>query len=392
MANRFSNSPWWLKVTAIWFATRALTTAIMLFAASLQGQSYWTNAQPGYFEFAAFWDSEWFSRIFDHGYPRELPMNSDGSVRQNEWAFLPIFPGVVKLFNLVTGLGWKPLAPILALLFSFLAALVMYRLFLRVLEPAIALWAIALVGLWLASPVLQVGYAESLGLVFLASTLLLIFDQKYLLALFPLALFTFTRPGSIAVALLLVLVFAWRWRTEGGSFSLSERIRVAVATAGATALGFAWVLVAWFATSRPDAYLATEMSWRAGYGAGSNFLPFTGWIASFNYYFGNPVGWFALATLLAWLVWMFTWPSVRSLGVLNLWAIAYLLYLFAVFFPQSSTWRILFPAFVLAGPLATRVGRLSGWAKLLVVIAATVLQVWWMLNCWKYTAPDFTPP
>ncbi len=392
MANRFSNSPWWLKVTAIWLATRVLTTSIMLFAASLQGQSYWTNAQPGYFEFAGFWDSEWFDRIFDHGYPIELPTNPDGTVRQNEWAFLPLFPGLVRMFDLATGLGWKVLAPILAVLFSFVAALVIYRLFLRVLAPAVALWAVALVGLWLASPVLQVGYAESLGLVFLAGTLLWIFDRKYLLALIPLTMFTFTRPGSIAFALLLVLVFVSRLRAESNSFALAERIRLGVAAGGATVLGFAWVLVAWVCTGRSDAYLTTEMSWRAGYGTGTSFVPFTGWIGAFNYFFGNPVGWFALATLMAWLIWMFTWPSVRALGALRLWAIAYLVYLLAVFFPQSSIWRILFPCFVLAGALATRVTKLSRWAQVLMVVAAAALQFWWMLNCWNYTAPDFTPP
>ncbi|MEK6345434.1 MAG: hypothetical protein V4737_16595, partial [Curtobacterium sp.] len=44
---------------------------------------------------------------------------------------------------------------------------------------------------------------------------------------------------------------------------------------------------------------------------------------------------------IAFLVWM---PAARRVGLeLRLWVVAYVVYLLAVFFPQSSTWRILMP-------------------------------------------------
>ena len=72
-------SRWWFKVSAVWLATRIATFALFLVAASLQGDNYWTKAQPGYFDFLNIWDVEWYGRIFDHGYPTSLPITANHS-------------------------------------------------------------------------------------------------------------------------------------------------------------------------------------------------------------------------------------------------------------------------------------------------------------------------
>ncbi len=77
---------------------------------------------------------------------------------------------------------------------------------------------------------------------------------------------------------------------------------------------------------------------------------------------------------------------------LRIWVGAYLIYLFAVFFPQSSTPRILFPAFPLLLAFGLATTRFGWLVKGLVVALSLGLQVLWLLACWKYTAPDFTPP
>jgi hypothetical protein len=125
---------------------------------------------------------------------------------------------------------------------------------------------------------------------------------------------------------------------------------------------------------------------------GDNLTPFAGWLASFNYHFGQPVGAFALLALLLVVGYLFTWPSVRALGSSYIWVIAYFVYLLAVFFPQSSTWRILLPAFPLLGALAIPIARSNRLIQALLVAAMLALQLWWVLTCWNYTAPDFTPP
>ena len=388
-------SRWWFKVSAIWLATRLVTLAIFLVAASLQGDNYWTKAQPSYFDFLNIWDVEWYGRIFDHGYPTSLPANADGVVAQNEWAFMPLFPMLVRVLATLTGLEWRFAAPILATLFSFFAAAMIFKLFARLMPERQALWGVALVGLWCASPVLQTGYAESLALAFLAWALVLIHDRRYSASLIPIALLTFTRPGSLALAFTLVLVWAVRFvvaRRGGEAFSSAQRLRLGVAAAAASAIGFAWMLAAWVFTGRPDAYLATELAWRSGYLGDNRLTPFEGWLASFNFHFGQPVGAFALLAVVLFTAYVLTWPSVRALAAAHLWVIAYFVYLLAVFFPQSSTWRILLPAFPLLGALAGPVSRSNRAVQVVLVAALIALQIWWVLTCWNYTAPDFTPP
>jgi hypothetical protein len=388
-------SRWWFKVSAIWLATRLATLAIFLVASSMQGDNYWTKAQPSYFDFLNIWDVEWYGRIFDHGYPTSLPVTADGAVAQNEWAFMPLFPMLVRVLAALTGLEWRFAAPILATLFSFFAAALIFKLFSRLVNESQSLWGVALVGLWCASPVLQTGYAESLGLVFVAWALISIHDQRYLRSLAPIALLTFTRPGSLALAFTLVLVWVARFvadRRGHEPFARSQRLQLGLAAGAASVIGFAWMLAPWVFTGRPDAYLATELAWRSGYMNGDYLTPFAGWLASFNYHFGQPVSAFALLALLLVVGYLFTWPSVRALGSSYIWVIAYFVYLLAVFFPQSSTWRILLPAFPLLGALAIPVARSNRLIQALLVAAMLALQLWWVLTCWNYTAPDFTPP
>jgi hypothetical protein len=391
LANR-----WWARALAVWLLTRLVTTSLFLFAASVQGDNYWTKARPAYFDFLNIWDAEWFWRIFDHGYPSALPLGANGAVLQNEWAFMPVFPGLVRGISWLTGLEFKFAAPLVSTLASFVAAVLIYRLAERLTSPKTALWSVALIGLWCASPVLQVGYAESLGLVFLTWALQLVESRRYLAALGPIALLSFTRPGALAFALLFALLWLIRLikaRRDEHAFAVRDQLVLTAAASGSALLGFGWSLVAWAATGRTDAYVATELAWRAGYTQSDALVPFAGLFASANFHLGNPIGYFAVALVVLLATYLFSKPEVKALGeTANLWMISYLLYLAAVFFPQSSTFRMLIPVFGLMIALAGPVSRSNLWAKLLTVSSLVALQLWWLLNCWLYTAPDFTPP
>jgi hypothetical protein len=63
-----------------------------------------------------------------------------------------------------------------------------------------------------------------------------------------------------------------------------------------------------------------------------------------------------------------------------------------VFFPQSSTVRILLPAFPLIAAFAESTYRSSWLTKAILVAVAVVLQFAWLMYCWRYQAPDFSPP
>lgn len=387
MVDRLKNS-WWAPVVAIYGAARLVSFLLFLAVAAIQEDNYWTKAHPGYFDFLNIWDAEWYQRIYSGGYPAHLPTNPDGSVQQNNWAFFPIFPYLIRGLSLITTIEWKYLAPLVATAIGFLFALVAYKLFELKLSRSVSLWAIALISFSMASPILQTGYAESLTLLLISSALYCYLEKRYAWLSISLAALSLTRPGVIAFALFFGLMFLRKWQTEK-RFALAE-FALAIYSGF---LGVLWLLIAALLTGRFDAYLKTELAWRAGYMDSSQLVPFAGWFASGKFHLGEGLG-----EGLVWLLVIGTaltmfLPSVKALGIeLRLWVASYLIYLFAVFFPQSSTPRILFPAFGLLAAFAIATERLSKWGKVALITTSVLGQVGWLLVCWKYTAPDYTPP
>jgi hypothetical protein len=379
---------WWAPVVAIYASARLISFGLFLAMASIQEENYWTPAHPGYFDFLNIWDVEWYERIFTGGYPAVLPGNLDGTVQQNNWAFYPVFPYLIRGLNVITGLQWKYLAPIVATVIGFLFILVVYKLVLLKQSKSVALWSVALISVSMASPILQTGYAESLSLFLFASALYCYLTKRWIWLAVTLAALSITRPGLIAFALFFGGMLIYKFVKEK-KFSWLDFGFAALSTV----LGFAWLVIAWFVTGRSDAYLRTELAWRAGYTDAKSLVPFAGWFESGSFYLGEVLGpIFVTSLMLAFAAAMFL-PSVRALGIeLRLWVAAYVIYLFAVFFPQTSTPRILFPAFPLLVAFGIATNRFGWLGKSLVIGLSLLGQVGWLLVCWKYTAPDFTPP
>ncbi len=382
-------SLWWLRVLLIWLGTRITSYCLFLATAATQGDNYWTKAHPDYFDFLNIWDAEWFERIYDSGYPTVLPTDDSGLVKENQWAFMAGFPLLVRLVNLATGLEFKFAAPLVATLAGFAFALVLYKLLRLKFNDASASWAVLLIGLSPAAPVFQVGYAESLGMLFLAAALYWWLRDRLWLATIALAAMSITRPGAVAfgfAVFLVAAVVAWRDRRMPDARQL-------VFGLGATAFGFLWFTMAWLATGRFDAYLATEIAWRRGYTGNTELALFESWFVSAEFWFGSPTGTFIVLGLFGFAIWAMTTASARSLGFkLWAWTFGYLLYLAAVFFPQSSTVRILLPAFPLIAAFAESTYRSTWVTRAVIVAVAVVLQLTWLMFCWRYQAPDFSPP
>ncbi len=389
-------SKWWLPIVSIFLASRITTFFLFLAFAQIQEANYWTGAKPGYFDFLNIWDAEWYERIYNDGYPSVLPTNPDGTVQQNNWAFMPVFPFLIRGLHLLTGIEFKFLAPIVATLFGFAFVLVAYKLLLLRLSESQSRWAIVLISFSMASPILQVGYAESLWLLLIVSSLYFFMQRRDVLLVLSLAVLSVTRPGLLAFALMFALIFVYRLvreRRHGEEFERQERIRLAALTALSGILGFAWLIVAALTTGRLDAYLKTELAWRAGYTGSTELQPFTAWFISGAFHFGDGIGQMLVLGLIALSGWAISTPSVKALGVeLRMFTVAYLVYLLAVFFPQSSTPRLLFGAFGLLAAFAVATDRQPKYAKVAILGLSLLGQVLWLLVCWKYTAPDFTPP
>src|SRR5206468_2615740 len=106
------------------------------------------------------------------------------------------------------------------------------------------------------------------------------------------------------------------------------------------------------ATGVPDAYVATESAWRALWMPDPSFAPFTAWGFAANFWAQRLVGSgpapvvaaLLLVVVVGGFVVLLLTPAVRRLGTLNrLWLASYAPYLLAVFFPQSSVFRLLMP-------------------------------------------------
>ena len=388
---RYRLTPWWGKVVLVWALSRLVTTSLVLVLASVQGANAWTGASPKYTDFATMWDGHWYNIVAIVGYPNVLPITEAGQVGENAWAFMPGYPVLARLLMGLTGLPWAPVAVFVSVAFSLGTALLFYRLMARVQSPATALFSVVLFCVAPLSPILQFAYAESMYLFFLTLALYLLLARRYWLLYPVIAVMAMTRPSGLAFALALGLHVIYRFATRSRDpFAIRERILAASVTVFSALMGLAWPVAAWAATGELTAYTDTELAWRAPYIGYQELVPFTAWFQSGVWWLGVPWGIVAVTTLiLTFAVLLFT-PAVRRLGVdLRLWLASYGLYLLAVFFPQSSTFRLLMPMFPLLGAAAlprSRVYRVS------IVLLSVAGQWGWLLICWRVDGYDWTPP
>ncbi len=389
---------WWVQVLLVFVASRVVSTAIILVYAAQQVANPWTGAHPDYLSYSGIWDSEWYRDVVLDGYPSTLPLDQDGHVYQNTWAFMPAYPFLVAALSWITTVPLGLMAVIVSVLCAAGAALVFYRIFATWLPHLSALGGVALMLFNPVSPILQMGYAESMHLLLLGVCLLLLVRRRYLLMLPFVVVMSFTRPSGLAFALAMaghVLVRWWRHRRRAEPFPPAQVAGSLVVGAVSAIAGYGWVIIAALVTGRPDAYTATEFYWRLGYVGDSGFFPFLPWVQGADWWarwVGVP-GWVGLMVLVLILVVvamvMFS-PWMRRLGVdLRLWVGAWLIYLLAVFFPQSSTWRLLLPASPALAALAVPRSR---WIVPVALALGVVGQWFWFGANWAWVPMDWTPP
>jgi hypothetical protein len=392
-----SGVPWWGKVLLIFAASRVVTTIIMLAFANVQAQNPWTGPKPDYFSFAAMWDSYWYYIVAVSGYPHTLPLTADGHVGENAWAFMPGFPAVLRVF-LNLGVPYQVAGVIIALAFSAGATLLFYRLMVRVLPAETAMFAVVLFCVGMTSPILQVGYAESMQLFFLFWALLLLQSRRYYLMIPVMAVAALTRPSGLAFAVMMLFHLVSRIVTRRRDpFPLREKVAVVVVGLASAFFGALWTLVAWIGTGSPSAYTDTELAWRSGWIGYQDLVPFQAWFQGADFwmrFIGSPEPAVVGAILVVVIVAIFTVllfsPWARRIGVdLRLWLAGYAVYLLAVFFPQTSTFRLLMPMAPALGAFAIPRSRVYRTA---IVVLSIASQVVWMWFAWWVNGYDWSPP
>jgi hypothetical protein len=394
---RYALTPWWVKVLVIFAASRIVTTVILLVFAWLQQANPWTGAHPDYFSFAQIWDGTWYHIIAVSGYPSTLPHDSLGHVQQNAWAFLPAYPFLCGAISTLTGLPFSVVGVFVAGGFAAGAALVFYKILQPQLGSSTALFSVVLFCFAPLSPIMQVDYADSMQVFFLACALLFLLRRRYWTMLPFIAVMSFTRPTGLAFALAMGLHVVYRIVVRSRDpFPRAEVVVSIVTTIFSAVLGYAWPWIAGAVTGVPDAYTATELSWRAPYVGWGNLVAFEPWIQGADWWtsragIANPAIGIALLVVAVALftVLMFT-PLVRRLGVdLRFWIASWTVYILAVFFPQSSVFRIFVPIFPLLGAIAQPRSVIYRIGIVALFIAG---QIGWVYLAYWSDGYDWTPP
>ncbi|MFE1644697.1 hypothetical protein ACFM35_03850 [Microbacterium sp. P01] len=375
-----------VQIGAYYLVARLVTTGFLVVAAQMSGATSRFGENATIADLMVGWDAQWYWYTALNGYPTTLPLTESGGVAENSWAFMPIYAYLSNGLGWILG-SWGAAAVLVSLVAGYGASVTLYRMLRPRLDHSAALWAVVFFTAGPLAAMFQVGYAESLFLLWLFLSLLMVIRRRYVWLYLLIPLMAFTRPGVLAFALFLALFGIWRWiRREIEPLRTAEVVHLIALAALATVTGFAWQVAAGVVTGDPGAYLATELAWRRNWlpDTAGAFVPFEGFLQATAFWFttwglGEVTGYVALALSVAALAAaLILLPVARRVGVeVRLWSASYLLYLLAVFFPQSSIFRLLLPLSPLWGVVA--VPRSRGW-RVGVLLLCLLGQWWWIYN------------
>lgn len=394
-------------VLLLWTLLRLVSTVILV-----QVAHHWQDpvvyedpGPPRYFQFATLWDGAWYERIATQGYPEQLPVDGDGQVRQNPWAFYPIFPFLARGLMALTGWSFAVSGVVVATVLGYAAAVVVAGLLREKVGTAAALGGVTLLGAFPSAPTFQVAYTESLALLLLAAVLWLLVRERWWWAGAVALLTGLARPVALPLGLVALVCVVVRWRRRHESpVPVREGAGMLAALVGCGLAGLVWPAIAAWRTGVPDAYPVTMSAWRGG----EPVTPFVPSIERAQWLWGDVLGLVVLAGGLGLLVLAVLGPWAARLGVaMRTWCLGYALYLFAALDPWTSLYRylmLLFPLYVVMVGGGWRPGPRRGFAGgeqptwLLtvrtVVLAALMIawQVWWTWYLFRFVPPSDYPP
>lgn len=393
-----------LAALLVYAAARVVTTAFVLQASERQVPYLpWTGANGvDFLDMSVLWDGSWYRVIAEEGYPSELPVAPDGNVRQNQWAFYPLFPALSRAVMAVTGADFRLAASLVAIAAGAAAAVLMVRLFSRYAPVPVAMAAMALWATQPAAPTMQIAYSESLATLVLIVLLTALIDRTWVLVAAVAVILGLTRPIAIPVALVVgvvVLRELWRWWPNRARVSARTLAGPVGALAVTGLSGLIWPTMAGLRTGVPDAYTQTMSAWRHGH----EIVPFRPWIDNTAFLLfsdsENPrlAALIAVLALALVLVAAAVGPWAARLPMeLRLWMLAYPAYLGAVLDVGTSLIRYAVPLFpialVLVGGGLRRIPR--WWPALAVALIA--LSLWaqwhWTMGLLVFEPPQDLPP
>lgn len=313
------------------------------------------------------WDGWWYLSIVRDGYHAQAAAGG-----YHDYAFLPLFPMLVRLLALPAP-GWEGLIAVVTANVFFAIAIV---LLVRLTEPRfgrdVAYKSAALMALFPFSAAFSMAYAESLFMVLALGAFLAIEQKRVLLAGVLLALATVTRLQGVV----LVIPMAWLlWENAGRPRPKLAWAALLLGPLAALA-AFAWVI--WL-TGDANSYGAAQAGWgRVGLGNDTQ--------GSLGEGLTSAVALVHVIDLAVLLFAVFLFVFVRADKIPLPYVAVPVLILGMVFFSGSiqSIGRLLLPAFPYYWILAKRgswLGRV-GWpvisAGLLFLISTLMFAGWFV--------------
>ena len=429
-----SRFPHRLQVLAVWLLITLLTLLIFNLSAIDTPASRWVPAHPTYLEHVSLWDSKWYHRIITERYFTKLTYDANGHVRQNTWAFMPVFPllseALATLTSTITAKSYFACAVVVSWISSAAVALGLDAWLCPRVGKRASLLGVALFFSFAPAIIMQLPYAESLTLALLTFGFILLTKRRFIWAVMLFGIAELTRPIGVPLGATIGLWWFWEELRARGIVSPTSRFDssflpfkkpantagnvsddvVATAPQAATtpldinptpldisptplskkdriwlfviaiitcAGALFWPAFAWFITGVPTAYTDTETAWRE-----DNLAPFMSWIKQANIYGGPNSGIVALIAVLVLSICALSSSQLRKLGRLAwMWCVCYWVYLLVFFDPSSSILRML----LMMAPLAWVLGaKLSNHLRTAVAFIAlsVVSQVLWIAWIW----------
>ncbi len=408
---------------AIYFLARLFSGIVLAIISTWQQDVTWNLSEHGhpYFRMTVLWDSFWYRQIVEDGYPSVMPADAEtGRLWQSPWAFYPLFPYLTRWLMQLTGGSFAVVGSTLSLLVGGVAAVLIAILLRDRVGPRVAIAGVTLWATFMAAPVLQVAYTESIAILLLCGVLYFLARERWLAAGAVALLTGIARPIALPLGFVGVVCVFMRWRRRGERpVTTVEWVKMFAALVACGVSGLIWPALAWLGTGIPTAYTDTMAAWRAV----PEIQPFRPWWNLFRwlsrYWFdaGPVVAGLMLAGLVILTFALVLGPWARSLGPeLRAWSFGYSLYLFASLDPSTSIFRYMLCQFPIAvvllgrgfgGPrpipgvdaeessgatVAERYDKRLWWIMAAGVVLNLALQWWWVDVIWHFTPPADTPP
>jgi hypothetical protein len=166
------------------------------------------------------WDGRWYLELVRRGYPDAIPPNITYEQLEARAAFFPLYPWTVRLADAVLPGGDTFAALFVNFVLGAVSVVLVGLLARRLYTVGVAARSMTLYAIFPGSAILSFAYAEALLIVLAAACLILLVDERWLLAGLAAALATAARPNGIAVVAACVVASALAIRRSRQWWSL----------------------------------------------------------------------------------------------------------------------------------------------------------------------------